>query len=173
MNVFVAHTFSENLSADYYDLILQVYKLIKENNHKILVGGLFTKLKDNLLEYEDIITCYSLRKYQEEERKLLPNGKYILTDNIYSRTKNLMENSDIVVILPGGSGSLAEIFSILEAYKYLESKNKIYILNYHNHYDDLINYLKKLEDNKFNKRTDLAYLKIINLKELKSILESR
>ena len=138
MNVFVAHTFSENLSNDYYDLILQVYKLIKETHHKILVGGLFTKLKDNLKEYEDIITCYSLAKYQEEERKLLPRVKYILTDNVYSRTKNLVENSDIVVILPGGSGSL-----------------------------------KKLEDNKLNKKTDLDYLKIINLDELKSILESR
>ena len=125
MKVFLTHSFRTELDQKYYDLIRNVMKILYENNHEIYLGGLLESISDTLNKYGDKITCYSVEAYKEEQKNCL-SAKYILVEDGFIRTKALCDNTDCVVVTPGGTGSLAEFYSVLEEYRYQKTHKKIY-----------------------------------------------
>jgi len=65
-------------------------------------------------------------------------GQFIVTENMHERKKVMFMNSDAIVVLPGGAGSLDEFFEVL-TWRQLELHAKpIYLLNIDNYWDKLI-----------------------------------
>ncbi len=65
-------------------------------------------------------------------------GRYIVTQTMHERKKVMFMNSDVVIVLPGGAGSLDEFFEVLTwAQLGLHSK-PIFILNINGYWDKLI-----------------------------------
>ena len=170
MKVFIGHSFSDKLDDSYYDLVKEVYDIIYNNNQEILTGGLLPYMTENYQKYAKRLTCYSIPEYQSEQ-KLAPSCHYELVEHMLLRTKRLVELADIVVFLPGGSGTIEEIFACLESYKSMESPKKIYLLNVAGHFDMLLAYLKELEKKEFNKEKDLHYIECISLEQLNEIMK--
>lgn len=170
MKVFLTHSFRTELDQKYYDLIKSVMKILYENNHEIYLGGLLATVSDTLKKYGDKITCYSVEAYKDEQKNC-PNAKYILVEDGFIRTKALCENTDCVVMTPGGTGSLAEFYSILEEYRYQKMNKKIYILNFEHYYDELISSLKKLVEDSFNGEDTFDYIEEINIEQLELIMK--
>ncbi len=169
MKVFIGHSFSEELDPTYYDFIKKVYKIVYDAGAEILVGGLFVKLKDDYKLWEDRLTVYTIPPYQDSLK--YAQCKKNVVDTVLDRTKCLIEESDVVVLLPGGSGTLEELLACLEMYKAKSLSKKIYLLNHDNHFEPILNYLKFLEQLKFNKTTDLTYIEVINSSKLEKILK--
>ena len=69
------------------------------------------------------------------------------------------------VVLPGGTGSLSEILSMLEEKRTINSDKEIIIYNQDGYYYDLIKFITKLIKNKFNDISILNYIKIFNDKD--------
>ena len=67
--------------------------------------------------------------------------------------------------MPGGTGTMSELFSLLEQIRTDESGKKIIIYNKNNHYKDLINQIKKCIEEKFNDDSIYNYLIISEDKE--------
>lgn len=170
MKIFLTHTFQTTLKEESYTLIREVMKLLYDNHHEIYLGGLLINLKDTLIKYADAITCYSVEAYKEEKNNC-PLAKYILVEDGFMRTKTLCSETDCVILTPGGTGSLAEFFSILEEYRYQKNNKKIYILNDNHYYDDLLNGISRLIDISFNNMDTLKYIEEVNLEQLKIILK--
>ena len=73
----------------------------------------------------------------------------IITDDMHVRKKTMYHLADAAIILPGGMGTLDELFEIL-TWNHLSIHNKkIFILNTNGFYSDLINHMKRLEKNNF------------------------
>lgn len=170
MKVFLTHTFQTSLPSEYYDLIREVMGILYNNHHEIYLGGLLESLSDTLNLYADRITCYSVEAYKEEQKNC-PKANYILVSDGFIRTKELCQNTDCVVVTPGGTGTLAEFFSVLEEYRYQKSNKKIYVLNYKHYYDDLLKQITKLVNQSFNNEDTFHYIEEIDLPRLKEIME--
>ena len=81
--------------------------------------------------------------------------EFVYTETMRERKKILEERSDGFVIAPGGIGTLDEFFEILTL-KQLNRHNKpIAIFNVDGYYDDMLNLLEKMVENRFMKKKSL------------------
>jgi hypothetical protein len=62
---------------------------------------------------------------------------YIITDNMHERKKLMFTNSDAIVLLPGGPGSLDEFFEVLTWAQLEVHKKPIVVVNIKNYWDPL------------------------------------
>ena len=62
---------------------------------------------------------------------------YIVTDNMHERKKIMFTNSDAVILLPGGPGSLDEFFEILTWAQLEVHKKPIVVINVDKYWDPL------------------------------------
>ena len=62
---------------------------------------------------------------------------YIITDNMHERKKLMFTNSDAIILLPGGPGSLDEFFEILTWAQLEVHKKPIVVINTQNYWDPL------------------------------------
>lgn len=73
----------------------------------------------------------------------------IITDDMHVRKKTMYQLADAAIILPGGMGTLDELFEILTWNQLSIHNKKIFILNTDDFYSDLINHMRGLEKNGF------------------------
>ena len=74
---------------------------------------------------------------------------FIITENMHERKKVMFMNSDFVVILPGGLGTLDEFFEILTWKQLGLHEKKIIIININGFWDKLIELLDDLVKSEF------------------------
>ena len=105
------------------------YESAKENNNKV-----FGKCVSVDKEYLDNIDCDSKEVYE----------------TIMDRTKSLVYESDAVIILPGGIGTLNELFATIDSKRTGLFDKPIIIYNSNHYYDELLSFLDKLYNEKFS-----------------------
>ncbi len=77
----------------------------------------------------------------EAKNESVSNANAIITDDMHSRKKLMFTNSDAVVVLPGGAGSLDEFFEVLTWAQLGLHKRPIIIANIEGYWDPLITLL--------------------------------
>jgi uncharacterized protein (TIGR00730 family) len=73
----------------------------------------------------------------------------IVTDSMHSRKMLLYEKCDVAIILPGGMGTLDELFEMLTWNNLKIHNKKVYILNQHGYYNALIALLDTMDQQGF------------------------
>lgn len=153
----------------YLTLAKDVATLFANNGDELLCGGIndsmmkeiFQTFKENNCQ----TSCLTLECYQEDLSRV--DNKYLLAST-FDRTKKLYEMADVIIFLPGGTGSLAEIFSSLEEYRTLESNKRLILYNYNNFYEPVITFIKNLVTAGFNDQSILEKISIVStISELK------
>lgn len=129
----------------------------------LIEGGMMGNIQNIFLDNNREVCIYTLELYEEDFSNFRGNHKYF--DNTFMRTSNLYNDSDKVLFLPGGSGTFAEIFSMLEDIRTIDSKKEIVIYNHNNYFTDVIELLSKAIKNKFNDINILDYIKVFNDKD--------
>jgi hypothetical protein len=69
----------------------------------------------------------------------------IVTEDMHSRKRLLYEKGDAAIILPGGMGTMDELFELLTWNNLSIHAKKVYVLNWEGYYDALIALLKTME----------------------------
>jgi len=77
----------------------------------------------------------------------------------------MTEKSDILVALPGGIGTLDEIFHVMAAASIGYHRKKVIFYNEYGFYDELLKTLKTLEDKGFARQPFSTYYEIANTPE--------
>ncbi len=100
------------------------------------------------------------------------SSEYIITKDLYQRKKVIIEKSDIILVMPGGIGTIDELFEAL-AQKQLNYINKpIIIYNYKNYFSPIIEMFNKMIKEKFAYYSlNNLYILISNPSELDYFLE--
>jgi uncharacterized protein (TIGR00730 family) len=136
----------ENIRNQYEN---QVLKLLEELDNNIqfthvVYGGGDIGLMGTVYKFfknKKIIESHNLEKWRLEE-----NPDENLYTSILKRQKMLLLNSDAYIILPGGAGTLSELFDAIILNE-IEHKNKpIIIFNCDSYYDKLIDLIKDMID---------------------------
>lgn len=78
----------------------------------------------------------------------------IPVSTVNERTEKLIENSDVLVFLPGGIGTLYELFTAIECKRAGEHNKPIFIYNSFGFYDELFEQLNKMKMEKFTSLSD-------------------
>lgn len=94
------------------------------------------------------------------------------TDNLSDRKDVMLNESDVAVALPGGVGTLDEIFHVMAAATIGYHKKKVILYNVNGFWDEIIAFLRKLETTGFaHQPLDRFFSVANNFDELIKLLE--
>jgi cytokinin riboside 5'-monophosphate phosphoribohydrolase len=121
----------------------QVGALIGSRGHELVYGGSGSGLMGEVARAARMsgaaITGYVPRCiYELELGTVLPEQTLHITDDLFERKRRMIEHGDAFIALPGGYGTLDEIFEVLSL-SYLNVNDKpLILLNTDNHWAKLI-----------------------------------
>lgn len=169
MKLFVACSASRDIPNEYFtDCSNFLTKLMKDND--LVFGacksGLMELVYDITKENKNKVIgiCPDIYKHDFKE---LECDVEIITENISERTNNLIKESDALIFLPGGIGTINELFTAIELKRCHEFDKPIVIYNLNGFYDKLLVFLEKLYNEKFARIIDKdLYLVSDNLESI-------
>jgi uncharacterized protein (TIGR00730 family) len=131
----------------------QLGKLMAENNIKMIYGGgrngIMGIVADAVMKNHGKVTGVIPHLLIEWEAQHEGITEMIIADDMHVRKKKMYELCDAAVILPGGFGTLDELFEMLTWNQLSIHDKKIFILNSQGFYDHLITHIESLEKNGF------------------------
>jgi uncharacterized protein (TIGR00730 family) len=128
-------------------------RLLAEKNIGLIYGGgnkgLMAAVANAVLEKKGSVTGIipELLKHREHVHDTL--SVLHVTENMHSRKKMLYEKCDAAVILPGGYGTLDEVFEMLTWNQLSIHSKKIFILNSGGFYDHLVAHIYRMHEENF------------------------
>jgi len=128
-------------------------KLIGSLNLKLVYGGGSTGLMglvaDTALASGATVTGIIPELLKEWERHHKGISELHIVADMHVRKKMMYEQADAAIILPGGFGTLDELFEMLTWNQLKIHNKKIFILNSDGFYDFLLQHLRNLEKEGF------------------------
>ena len=127
--------------------------LLAQKNIRLIYGGgnsgIMGVLANAVLEKNGKITGIIPKILIEWEHQHNGITELIIVDDMHTRKRMLYEKCDAAIILPGGFGTLDELFEMLTWNQLNIHNKKIYILNTAGFYDHLIAHHKKMQQENF------------------------
>ena len=146
MNVFIGCSSSEKISNKYLELTKEIASYLVSMDYNLVFGACSKSMMG--ISYHEFInngkevTSVTPDVY-EDDLINLKESKQIITSNTITRFETIYELSDLIIILPGGIGTLAELCSTIEEVRTIDSNKKVILVNYEGFYDEIINWVKK------------------------------
>ena len=169
MNIFVGTSSSNNLDNNiknnYNDLIEDIAKL---DDVDLVFGAAYSGIMGNVAEIfnknKKRVIGVSLDIYKDETDESKYSEIYFLEKPI-DRTKMIHDLSDIALFLPGGIGTMEELFTFMMNKDEMKDDKLVILYNKDFFFTPLLEYMYKLKQDNFI-RNDLSnYLFISNDKE--------
>ena len=128
-------------------------KLMAENNIRLVYGGgsagIMGSVADGVMTNGGHVTGIIPKILLEWEVQHQGITELIVSDDMHVRKKTLYSMSDAAIILPGGFGTLDELFEILTWNQLSIHDKPIFILNSGGFYDHLVAHIQKMREEEF------------------------
>lgn len=127
--------------------------ILAKNKITLIYGGgnvgIMGVLADTVMQNGGTVVGIIPKVLLDWERQHNAITELIITDDMHERKKMMYQKCDAAVILPGGFGTLDELFEML-TWNQLSIHNKdIFILNSDGFYTHLINHIKQMSSERF------------------------
>ncbi len=168
MKIFVGCSSRENIKEEYKDLARSVATWINQNHYDLLLGGSSTGMMGVCYQEckESKIETFVAKAYEQDIQRLNHSKNHIV-DTTMERFQNLYANADILLFLPGGSGTFSELLSALEEFRTNKTSKKIILFNYKQYYDGFLTFLNRCIKENFNDETIYSCFEVVtNIEEL-------
>lgn len=144
----------------------QLGRLLAEENCRLVYGagniGLMGTVAQNIQSNGGEVMGVIPKHLLEAEVGKTDINNFVVTQNMHERKKVMFMNSDAVIILPGGAGTLDEFFEVL-TWAQLKLHNKpIIILNVSGFWDPLIELINHLVENGFADQSLNKLFKVVS-----------
>ena len=175
MKVFIASAANKDISKDYIDLAYKVSEAFAKRDFDLYYGAadysMMGACYKAFVDYDRKIYAYTVPKYESDLEKL-PKAKGVVVTDTLLRFRKFYFNCDYIVILPGGVGTAAELFSSIEEYRSSYGNKKIIIVDYKGYFKYLIKWLRDLYYKGFLNNDDFKAINIIkSAKEIDKLLD--
>ena len=104
----------------------------------------------------------SLGRIEVEHRGLT---KMHMVDTMHERKQIMYDNADVFVILPGGFGTLDEMFEVITWRQIKIHTKQVVIYNHLGYWDHLIALMDNIIETKFAKEINSTFYTVVNTKE--------
>ena len=149
---------SDNIDKMYFESASQIGKWMGQTGKTLIYGGASLGLME----------CIARAKLEENGKVSTLLDEEIHTRNLSDRKDIITEKSEVLVALPGGVGTLDEIFHVIAAASIGYHRKKVIFYNEYGFYDELLKALHTLEDKGFERQPFSTYYEVANtLNELK------
>ncbi|MBI1341473.1 MAG: TIGR00730 family Rossman fold protein [Terrimonas sp.] len=126
----------------------QLGQLLAEKNITLIYGGgskgIMGALADAMMLKNGTVVGIIPKKLIEWEHQHEGISNLIVVDDMHTRKKKMYESCDAAMILPGGFGTLDELFEMLTWNQLAIHNKQIFILNAGGFYDHLIKHMQHL-----------------------------
>lgn len=137
----------------YTDHAAQLGQLMAENNIRLIYGGgsagIMGTIADNVMQHGGHVTGIIPKILLEWEVQHQGITELIVSDDMHIRKKTLYSLSDAAIILPGGFGTLDELFEIVTWNQLSIHDKPVFILNTDGFYSHLIKHIDKMREEEF------------------------
>ena len=131
----------------------QLALLLAQNNIELIYGGgrngLMGVVADTVMENGGIVRGVIPQVLKEWEHQHESISELLVVEDMHVRKRKLYELCDAAIILPGGFGTLDELFEILTWNQLSIHDKRVFILNSGGFYDHLIAHLHHLANEGF------------------------
>lgn len=128
-------------------------KLLAENNVKLIYGGgsagLMGVIADSIMQHGGHVTGFIPKILLEWEVQHRGITELVVCDDMHERKKRIYAVCDAAVILPGGFGTLDELFEIVTWNQLTIHDKHIFILNSGGFYDHLLQHIDRMKQEGF------------------------
>lgn len=104
----------------------------------------------------------SLGRIEVEHKGL---SKMYMVDTMHERKQIMYDNADVFVILPGGFGTLDEMFEVITWHQIGIHTKKVVIFNHEGYWNHLIALMDNIIETKFAKEINRTFYTVVNTKE--------
>lgn len=175
--VFMGCSSRDAISDEYKELTTNISQIFIDNNYSLATGGASTGMMGkSFLEFhknEKNVYAYTVSKY-EEDLENLPGAFKFIYETTFDRTKCLYQKGSIIIFLPGGTGTLAELFACIEENRTTTTPKQIILYNYNGFFDKVLDLIYYCVTNKFNDESIYNFFTVISSEEeLNTILSSQ
>ncbi len=157
---------SPSIDEKYFIAAKELATILVSAKHSIIYGGgdtgLMGAIADTVLEMGGKITGVIPGFMKEVEWMHKGVEDMIVVDSMAERKKLLIEKSDAIVVLAGGTGTLEELMEVVSLKKLGKYPNPIVILNSDGFYDLLQDFMVKMVDEKFMNPEHLDAWELVN-----------
>src|SRR5262249_6102896 len=111
--------------------------------------GLMGAVADTVMEYGGIVTGiipHILIEWEHQHRGIT---ELIISDDMHERKRKMYELCDAAVVLPGGFGTLDELFEMLTWNQLSIHDKRIFVLNSSGFFDHLLAHINRLNEHDF------------------------
>ncbi|MDR2087264.1 MAG: TIGR00730 family Rossman fold protein [Dysgonamonadaceae bacterium] len=152
---------SEAIAPVYFDAAKELGILLAQRNIRCINGagykGLMATLTDSMLANGGRVTGVIPRFMVDKGWKHPQLNEVIVTKGMHERKQWMAQHSDACIALPGGLGTLDELFEII-AWKQLDLySGTVVILNINHYYDPLLMLLKQGQKEQFIPGTSVLW----------------
>ncbi len=156
MKVCVFAASSSLVDGEYIKAACELGRLLAVPGSEVIYGGggigLMGHFADSVIKYGGKITGVIPRFMIEEGWGHTGLTDIIVTDDMSERKKLMIGNSDAIVALPGGIGTLEELTEAITLKQLGLYRGPIIILNTFNFYDSLLEFLNKMISGNFMRK---------------------
>lgn len=152
MKVFIGCSSREEIPEEYKKDCKDYLEKIFEENNDLVFGadnkGFMGLSYETAQKFERKIIGICPELYKKDFENLNCTTE-IIAKNVGERTDEMIKNSDALVFLPGGLGTVYELFTAIETKRSHEHAKPIIIYNSCDYFDRLIKLLEKMYDENF------------------------
>lgn len=131
----------------------QLGRIMAANNISLIYGGgsvgIMGTIADTMMAAGGKVIGIIPKVLVEWERQHRNITELIITDDMHIRKRTLYSMCDAAMVLPGGFGTLDELFEMLTWNQLSIHDKEIFILNSEGFYDHLLSHIKKMQDEQF------------------------
>ncbi len=146
----------------YLDAARQIGRMLAENNIQLIYGGgsfgLMGAAAESAMNYGGTVIGVIPTILVNKEAAKKDITKLIVVDSMQERKAKLMELSDGFIILPGGMGTMDELFEMMAFVNLGVHRKPSGILNTGGFYDELITFVDNATEQGFIKRSTRTHL---------------
>lgn len=141
-------------------------QLMAAHNIKLVYGGgsagLMGIIADTVMKHGGHVTGFIPKILLEWEVQHRGITELVICDDMHERKKKIYSISDAAIVLPGGFGTLDELFEIVTWNQLTIHDKEIYILNSDGFYDHLIQHIDMMKQENFLYEEAVKRITVIN-----------
>jgi uncharacterized protein (TIGR00730 family) len=165
MRVTISSSSSEIIDDKYKESAIKVCDYLAENGWDLNWGSGSISIMgicyDEFNKYNRKIYGYTSSKYVDDIENL-PNATHKIFDTTFDLKKNIFTDADLVLLLPGGTGTISEFFAYLEEVRSNDVNKSLVLYNEDHHFDSTIALIDDLVKREFNRNNIYDYFKVVN-----------
>lgn len=167
MNVMILSSSKEEINDYYKSIARNISHYLAGCGYDLVFGASSSSMMgicyDEFIKQERDVYAFTTQKYTDDLVNL-PMAKHYVRETTLDMKKSMFENSDIIVALPGGLGTISEILSFMEENRSNNKYIPIILYDEDGYYNKLFELLDSMKELNFITENISDYIKVAHNK---------